>query len=287
VRVYPSDRPRYLVLRAAPGDEVPAAIIAALAENRATYGCLRGSGLLSDVELRAFDAQAGRPGSTRRLAGPIQAVSVESSIGLAGGRPSIAMRAVLARETDRGLETIAGEIANARALALEVFVVLMDDLAFSRAVDPATGIELFADAPATAAAPATWNTAVEASVRTERDMPAHAVPLPASVAPASRAATVQMPTRPARPGVDLDAVVPEPGDIVDHFAFGRCDVLKSDGDRLHLRVHKDGRIREIALEMLRVTPLSDEGADGLAPGLAPDAPGGDRHPRRFRLERKL
>ena len=49
---------------------------------------------------------------------------------------------------------------------------------------------------------------------------------------------------------------------VEHFAFGPCDVLKSDGDRLHLRVHKDGRMREIALEMLRVTPLETSGGEG-------------------------
>jgi hypothetical protein len=46
----------------------------------------------------------------------------------------------------------------------------------------------------------------------------------------------------------------ETGDLVDHFAFGRCEVLKSDGDRLHIRLPKDGRAKELALEMLRVTP---------------------------------
>jgi len=64
--------------------------------------------------------------------------------------------------------------------------------------------------------------------------------------------------------------VPEAGDVVDHFAFGRCDVVKSDGDRLHLRIHKDGRIREIALEMLRVTLLDGDGTG-----------------RRFKLERRI
>jgi hypothetical protein len=73
-----------------------------------------------------------------------------------------------------------------------------------------------------------------------------------------------------RPAPDLDTPTPEAGDVVDHFAFGRCDVLKSDGDRLHLRVHKDGRIREIALEMLRVTRLEDSG-----------------NKRRFKLERRM
>jgi hypothetical protein len=84
-------------------------------------------------------------------------------------------------------------------------------------------------------------------------------------------AAAAIPRRPARPGPDLDSPFPEPGDVVDHFAFGACDVLRSDGDRLHLRVRKDGRIREIALEMLRVSPL----------------PLGDDGRRRFKLERRI
>jgi hypothetical protein len=65
--------------------------------------------------------------------------------------------------------------------------------------------------------------------------------------------------------------VPERGDIVEHFAFGSCEVVRSEGDRLHLRVGKDGRIREIALEMLRVTPLGDSESGA----------------HRFKLERRL
>jgi hypothetical protein len=59
--------------------------------------------------------------------------------------------------------------------------------------------------------------------------------------------------------------------VVEHFAFGSGEVVKSDGDRLHLRVGKEGRIREIALEMLRVSLLDD-------------TPEGKR---RFRLERRM
>ena len=65
--------------------------------------------------------------------------------------------------------------------------------------------------------------------------------------------------------------MPEPGDRVQHFAFGSAEVLRSDGDRLHLRVGKDGRIREIALEMLKVTLLGDPNV----------------RPRQFKLDRKL
>ena len=68
-----------------------------------------------------------------------------------------------------------------------------------------------------------------------------------------------------------DGPFPDHGDLVDHFAFGSCEVLKGDGDRIHVKVGKDGRIREIALEMLKVTLKSEP----------------DERPRRFRLERKL
>jgi hypothetical protein len=121
-----------------------------------------------------------------------------------------------------------------------------------------------------------WSNALEASTQTDREPSAQA---------RAGAVGAPMPQRPARPGkIEIDAPVPEPGDVVDHFAFGRCDVIKSDGDRLHLRVHKDGRVREIALEMLRVTPLVEPGEAGMA-NLKSD----ENNPpaRRFKLERRI
>ncbi len=55
-----------------------------------------------------------------------------------------------------------------------------------------------------------------------------------------------------------------------HFAFGECTVIGSDGDRIRLRQDRDGRVREVALTMLRIEP----------PALGPD---GSRH---FKLHRK-
>lgn len=80
-----------------------------------------------------------------------------------------------------------------------------------------------------------------------------------------------IPPRPARARVDeVDAVFPDAGDRVEHFAFGACEVVQSDGDRLHVRLGKDGRIKELALAMLKVTELPGDGAPG----------------RRFKLERR-
>lgn len=295
--IHPSESARHLVLRASGGEVLPDALAAKLRDERVACGWLRASGVLMDVELRAFDAGLGTLGTTRRVSGLVHVLALEGSIGLIDGAPSMSLRALLARETDRGLETLAGEIRHARTVALEVLVTALDDLALERSLDASAGVWLLGAsahghaAGAVAALPdgpgagaTAWSAALEESGRVEREpaRPPRAAPPAAGSSPSAAAAQASgrsweaaggapMPARPPRPEVDFDAPFPEPGDAVEHFAFGPCDVLKSDGDRLHLRVHKDGRIREIATEMLRVSRM-------------PDAEDGKR---RFKLERRL
>ena len=45
----------------------------------------------------------------------------------------------------------------------------------------------------------------------------------------------------------------EQGAVIEHFAFGEGDVLKSDGERVHARFERDGRIREVSLNVLTVS----------------------------------
>jgi hypothetical protein len=53
---------------------------------------------------------------------------------------------------------------------------------------------------------------------------------------------------------DETGPMPERGDVVEHFAFGLCEVLSVAGERLVLRdLRGPGRIREIALDRLAVT----------------------------------
>jgi hypothetical protein len=85
-------------------------------------------------------------------------------------------------------------------------------------------------------------------------------PKPPATFGVSQSGGTAMPAKPVRIQKEEElALVPEAGALVDHFAFGKCDVLKSEDDRLYLKMHRDGRIKEIALEMLKVTPLDDEG----------------------------
>ena len=50
---------------------------------------------------------------------------------------------------------------------------------------------------------------------------------------------------------DDDDDFPETGDQVEHFAFGLCEVLDSDGERLKIR-GGTGRVREIRVDMLQI-----------------------------------
>lgn len=256
---------RTLLVDLPPGTELPDGLSAILEDEAVAAGALRGHGIVEDATLRVYSPLAGGMGTTRTLAGESQLVVLDGTIGMAGGHPSADLRAVVARETEMGVETWAGALVAGRVVRVELVVSAFDDLAI--AIDapkaPGSGPSLpLREPPAPAARPAApaertpspWAEAARAS--------AASGPAPGPKAP---------PRPPTRSNVEDDTPFPEGGDLVDHFAFGACEVLKSDGDRIHLKVGKDGRIREIALEMLKVTLKSEP----------------DERPRRFRLERKL
>jgi predicted DNA-binding protein with PD1-like motif len=282
-----SEKSRHIVLRAEVGDVLPDALSAALREHGVTAGWVRASGVLSEIELRAYGADLGGYGEVRRIAGPAHALALDACIGVADGDVSFNLRGVFAREADRGMETLAGDLVRAKVVALEVFVTALDDLALPRAIDPDAGIWLLGDPTGTgrpgASSPSAPRLTLEKSPLTQAHRPASPAWSEAIAAggtakeraPAGPVRSAQgIPQRLVRPEVQFDDnPVPEAGDIVEHFAFGVCEVLKSEGDRLHLKVTKDARIREIALEMLRVTLIStDPTTDGK---------------RRYKLDRKI
>jgi predicted DNA-binding protein with PD1-like motif len=278
---------RYLLLRLTQPLRLPDAMLAALRDEVVLAGWMRASGMLSDVQIRVASSN-GPSSPPRRITGTVQVISMEGSIGLANGDVSCGLRVVLARETESGLETIAGDLVDARIEALEIMITAFDDVTATRQLDPSGAWVLDATAGATrpspspaAASPAPAPRAqgfAEVS-RAPVEVPRVAAPVeapraaaPASVPPAATNAAPRpsptfsmgsanaIPQRIARPvaAETEDDPVPEPGDVVEHFAFGRCEVVKTDGDRLHVRLGKDQRIKEIALEMLKVTPLPEE-----------------------------
>jgi predicted DNA-binding protein with PD1-like motif len=125
-------------------------------------------------------------------------------------------------------------------------------------------------APPTLAS-ADWTAVAEASAEQDPSHSTFAPPAGPKTA-ADRRADLIRPARPMMGGTTADpGLIPARGDIAEHFAFGRCEVIKTEGERIHLKLERDGKIKEIALEMLRVKEV-----DSATPGR-----------RRFKLERKI
>lgn len=269
------------MLRAEAGDLLPGALVHVLRQHGIEAGWLRGSGVLADIELVTHGAESGMHGATRRVAGPARALVLDGTIGTADGEVVLGLRVVFIRETGWGMETLAGELLAARVVALEAVVTALDDAVMPRGLDPDAGIWLLTEPSRRGEgvlSPALDETmpARPTSQAQQGESPPWADAIAASAAPAKEKPAAgglgqPIPVRPARPAtVEEDRPFPSAGDTVEHFAFGTCEVVKSDGDRLHLRVGKDGRVKEIALEMLRVTSLGTEG---------------DMH--RYRLDRRM
>lgn len=282
MRVASSQRTRHLIVRGHQGELLPDSLHEALRIHEVRAGWATGHGVLADVQLRGVEGA--EPGLVRKIDGPVRAVVIDAAIGECRGDLSLGVRAVLCWEGPAGLETVAGELIAARIIGFEAHLVSLEDTAIERGIDRAAGIWLWSvdvagaasplenakraapereAAPRPKAAPSGWGDAIAASEQ-------HDAPRVVGTRTSGGGATLIAPRRPAPVGTDPDEIFPAAGDIVEHFAFGRCEILKSDGDRIHLKIHKDGRIREIALEMLRVTSL--ESAD---PGR-----------RRFKLDKK-
>lgn len=278
-----SSATRTLLMHLTEGVELPDGLGPLLEDEAVAAGTLRGHGILVDASIRVYSPLAGGMGTTRTLAGESQLVILDGTIGMSGGRPTAELRAVLSRETEMGVETFAGALVAGRVVQGEIFVLALDDVAIAldAPIQPRRE-RASVDVPSSTPRPSSFERAPAERAPVERAperAPVERAPSPwADAAKASAPAVQANPKSPPRPPTgravveeEGDGPFPDHGDHVDHFAFGACEVLKGDGDRIHVRVGKDGRIREIALEMLKMTLTS-----------APDA-----RPRRFRLERKL
>jgi predicted DNA-binding protein with PD1-like motif len=241
---------------------LPEALESALASKNIGAGFVTATAVLEDVELRVFDPIAGRPGVRRKISGRVEAVSMAGAITKTDHGPLCVLRAVLSRETDTGIETFAGHIAAARIVSMDGWInePLEEGIDVASPPRDATATAAAAAARAKEPEPSPQRTAwtQAAAVAATQDEDDDAAFPPRSREAAQIVETAPMPRPPAKPKADLDEVYPEAGDLVDHFAFGRCEVVKSDGDRLHVKIPRDGRLKEIALEMLRVTPRPDE-----------------------------
>jgi predicted DNA-binding protein with PD1-like motif len=259
MNVCEANRARHLVIRLDRGDELPAALVRALAHAEARAGFITGTGALEAAELAHYDQARRTYERARRIDAPCEVLSLSGNVAMLDGAASVRLSAVLSRETDVGLATLAGQLVWGRAFSLELHVTVFDDLALVRVADERTGLPVLDGRRAGASAITEPRPATEPSPSEPQAVQAfhHANEGPA------------LPARPQKLQQEHEEY-PEVGDTVIHFHFGECTVVSSDGDRIRLRQDKDGRVLDVALTKLRIERVSA-------------APDGAKH---FRLHRK-
>jgi predicted DNA-binding protein with PD1-like motif len=229
-------RVRHLLLRLDAGDPLPAALQKVLGDAEIQAGCITGVGRLEAVELVADGRGGGALPVPRRFEGPSELVNLTGVASRSSGVLEVALWVTVAREAESGLQTVGGKLLSARAAAVDLHVIAFDDVPLRVTSEPEARTSLGAAAA---------GSGVDESVSRSKHM------APKEGGPAGVGEVPLVPPRPAKPPDDVE-IYPETGDAVMHFHFGECMVIGSDGDRIRLRQTKDGRVREVALPMLRV-----------------------------------
>ncbi|GMV14937.1 MAG: hypothetical protein KJ015_12855 [Myxococcales bacterium] len=203
---------------------------------RGLDGWVHATGAVEQVELRLMGEGAN----------PVRAPRGRFALVQLSGPTGGPYGVTLSRASDAGAEVWAGELVRARSDGVTAFVQ-PSALADKPAAPPQ---------PVPQRAPAPPSSPVNGPV----------TPVPNEWAKAALASALVRRAAEA----EHEPLIPEPGDLVQHFAFGLCEVLMGDDERLKIRdVGGPGRIREIRLDMLRVT-----------------GPGEKDGKRLYRLERK-
>ncbi len=167
---------------------------------------------------------------------------------------------LLARAGSAGSEIVAGQLTKAAAKDVSCRVLSVATVAVGARPSPVSlPIEVTASAPTqmTNSSPIITPPPVrqpepEAEVREE----VRALREPeedANKAKASYPGGAVVPPKRGKKDGWLEETYPEEGDRVNHFTFGPCTVVGSDGDRIRLQQDRDSRVREVALGMLKIS----------------------------------
>lgn len=226
----PGDLWTWVVMQAAPGADL-VELVRQLDTPGAHTAWVEGFGQLKNPVVLTQSDAGGR--FERRLTGTWDLITLR-------GSPKGDLLALLARDSTLGPQQIGGLLASGEIVSSTVRIgsiaASLSDIA------PSATVPAGPPPPTPPAAPTPPSPAAA---------PAAAPSSPGVTVSASASASTPMPKRPITRD-DGPEQYPEEGDSVTHFAFGRCTVLFSDGERLRLQQERDGRVREVALSMLKV-----------------------------------
>ena len=278
---------RSLVVRLNKGEDLAESLASLITSQRITVATVQGHGALEAVILDSYDARARTYGDARTFTGRLELVSLHGHLSTREGNPDLYLHAAVARDTGNGVELIGGRLIEAQVIAVELTLLLHDDLSLERFPET-TGIPTWragSSSPAPAPRPApppsapTASSIVE-SVRPRRITVAEraetaivAAPTTAVVVarrpsssetvtkPASLAEAAQqlqaMPAKHSR-AVEEESATPEiaVGDVLEHPTFGDAHVVGINDDRCDIKLVRNGTVRTIMLDYFEVTPAA-------------------------------
>jgi predicted DNA-binding protein with PD1-like motif len=260
VIVAESRRGRRIVGRLDRGQDLFSTLEAICRERDVRCGELRALGSLEAVEVAEYDQAEKRWKPGRRFAsGGFEILNLTGNVSEKDGALALHAHGTFMRDRDNGVELIGGHIVSARVFALEFVIEAFDDVILRRGVDPATGLGL-------------WRDALVAPEHPTVPVPPAPVPAPApppAVAVTARASSpsweevaavsARKPPPVAVPTDDDGPDSVEPGDLIIHPTFGRCEVQRIEGsyEFAHVRL-RNGRLVRLSLDVLRLRSAGQE-----------------------------
>lgn len=228
-----------------PGDSLVDRLVAIVGERKLGETFVVGVGEVEDVELSLPRGDQAR--HSLKLRGTSDLVTLS---GFVGERADL--YATVSQQGDSGPVMCAGKLVAATAVTVRI------------SLPRAAGMSAPSPSPIETSAPQPRTPTPQGNMT----QPNTTLPVATPITTPQATTSEQRDSRPlatklVRPvaAVEENDIYPEQGDIVTHFAFGRCVVTFSDGERIRLQQEGEQRVREVALSMLKIKEPTLE-ADG-------------------------
>ena len=130
---------RSLVVRLNKGEDLAESLASLITSQRITVATVQGHGALEAVILDSYDARARTYGDARTFTGRLELISLQGHLSTREGHPDLYLHAAVARDTGNGVEVLGGRLIEAQVVAVELTLLLHDDLHLERTPET-TGI---------------------------------------------------------------------------------------------------------------------------------------------------
>lgn len=264
--VVESHKVRRILGQLGPGEDLLGGLLGVCRKYRVRAGSLKITGVLQDLALANYDGAGKGMGVPRTFRGAVMLISGEGVIAEHKGKNDVALKVVISRQRDNGVEVLGGQCTGARVVSCEFVIDALEDVLLRREIDRGAGMPIISEAISAA----DLDGAPE-EAPTDQDMLATAKTLKVNDRPAGTQRGMEALPTPVQPP-EPDPVSPEPdmeeepyriikpGDVLEHQQFGRCEVQKCSADEDFITVRlRNGRLVRLSLEVLDLRFERDEG----------------------------